>query len=120
MPTKNNIEYGPGVILIDGIKTNTFDISEFKCDVNEVCEIHRDEIFPIIIPDEFSLTFTMKFNKRKFYELTGLYSWAYENCPNRRVRHLMYHGKTARVRMKNFNRALNIIGELIDKAGGEE
>ena len=33
---------------------------------------------------------------------------AYERCSNRRVAHLMKYGKTARVRKKNYRRAIHI------------
>lgn len=35
----------------------------------------------------------------------------YERCSNRRVAHLMKYGKTARVRKKNYRRALKIYSQ---------
>lgn len=32
----------------------------------------------------------------------GIWYWAFENCPDRRVRHLMMYGKNNRVRYKNY------------------
>ena len=69
----------------------------------------------ITSPKEGTLSFKMKFNTETFYRLTGLYDWIYQNCPNRRIAHLMKYGKTHRVRDKNFRRALHIIGMLLEE-----
>lgn len=35
--------------------------------------------------------------------------WVYDNCPNRRVAHLMVHSKSHKIRKKNFHRAIKDI-----------
>ena len=50
-------------------------------------------------------------NLEKAYELIGLYDWIALYCPNRRVVHLMRHGRRKRTRYKNFNRALHILSK---------
>jgi hypothetical protein len=40
-----------------------------------------------------------------------IYNSTYDDCPNRRVAHLMKYGKKARVRNKNFIRANKILNK---------
>lgn len=53
----------------------------------------------------------IKLDLMMFYKLIGLYDWVINNCPNRRVSHLIKHGKTRRVRNKNFKIALKLCGK---------
>lgn len=46
--------------------------------------------------------------------ITGMYQAYINCCPDRRVVHLALHGKTARIRKKNFNRAIKILEDLDD------
>lgn len=59
--------------------------------------------------DCLSFTATVKVNKFDLWKLLGIYSWVIDNCHNRRVVHLIKHGKNHKVCKKNFNRALKII-----------
>lgn len=43
-----------------------------------------------------------------------LYGWVINYCPNRKIVHLIRHGKNKRIRNKNFKRALRIIGKEIN------
>lgn len=110
-----NVGFGPGTLYINGVKTDSINISSFECNLDETYETHKEQIFPIKCIDEARLTYTITMNENAFYKLTGLYSWVYENCPNRRVSHLMYYGKSNRVRWKNFYRGLRMIGEILRK-----
>lgn len=110
---ESNIEFGPGTLYIEG--KPIAGIESFECDVHEVCEEHRNEIFKFTQKD--AITFTVTMNKLAFCKLTGLYDWVCNNCPNRRVVHLIKYGKNRRVRWKNFRRALRIIGRELDRSG---
>ena len=61
--------------------------------------------------DCLSFTATIKVNKFDLWKLLGIYNWVIDNCHNRRVVHLIKHGKNNKVCKKNFNRALKIIAE---------
>ena len=61
--------------------------------------------------DCLSFNATIKLNKVYLLKLLGIYNWVIDNCHNRRVVHLIKHGKNIKVRKKNFNRALKIIAE---------
>lgn len=100
------------MIVIEGYKHKG--ISDFMCNTEQIFAEHGDEIIKITNLDEATLTFTMTFNVEKFYRLSGVYDWAYDNCPNHRVRHLIKYGKTKRVRIKNFRRALHMIGMILE------
>ena len=39
----------------------------------------------------------------------------YKVCPNKRVKHLMLNGKTKRVRLKNYQRAFDIVYKALRK-----
>lgn len=45
-------------------------------------------------------------------KLMGLWDWARDSCPNRRVAHLMEHG-SRRVRIKNYFHAIRLIGKVV-------
>lgn len=49
-----------------------------------------------------------KFNMLK---ISGALDWLIEHCPNRRVTHLMKHGKNDNVRYKNAKRAAKLIAK---------
>ena len=115
---EENIKLSDYTFYIEGKEFGPTRIEPFECNVDEVCEEHRDEIFTVIdMNSEFTgeVTFTMIFNTEQFWKLTGLWDWVYQSCPNRRVRHLMKYGKTKRVREKNFKRALHIVGVILDE-----
>ena len=61
--------------------------------------------------DCLSFNATVKLNKVDLLKLLGIYDWVIDNCHNRRVVHLIKHGKNIKVRKKNFNRAFKIIEE---------
>lgn len=58
---------------------------------------------------EASFTAIAKVSKEAMLAITGLYQTVINCCPDRRVAHLAVHGKTARIRRKNFNRAIRIL-----------
>lgn len=108
-----NITIGPGTLYIGGYEGDPVEVTECRCDAEEVFDKHRDALVKLLEPIETTITFNAKINKLAFYKITGLWDWVYLNCPNRRVRHLMKYGKTRRVQLKNFNRAIHIIGKCM-------
>ena len=86
------------------------------CDINfePLKEYVRDRLRktrPIL--HDGGLFVDIRLNRMLVCKLTGLWSWAANNCPNKRVAYLMDHGKTRRIQMKNFKRAVYIIGRLM-------
>jgi len=91
-------------------------IEDFTVELDEVADEYiRDN--RVVKFDENALSFTIscKWDRYLFWKVAGLWDWAFLNCPNRRVAHLMKYGRTARIRRKNFNRALNIMFGLSRK-----
>ena len=97
-------------IYIDGCEIKG--ISDFSVD-GETIEEYVKENTVISFKDYFTMTATCKINRMHFYKVIGLYDWAIENCPNKKVVHLMRYGKTDRVKMKNFRRSLRIIEKVL-------
>lgn len=60
---------------------------------------------------EDSFTTLVKVTKDAMLAITGLYQTVINCCPDRRVAHLALHGKKARTRKKNRNRAFKILEE---------
>ena len=54
------------------------------------------------------LSCTVEIDRIGILKIMGLWEWALQNCPNRKVKHLMNHGKSKRVRLKNFKRATRL------------
>jgi hypothetical protein len=111
-PKESGIDFGSGIgtLYIEGNPVTG--IESFECDTEAVYFEHRDEIFKICNADSF--TVTVKMNVKAFYKLTGLYDWVCNNCPNRKVVHLIKYGKTGRIQKKNFKRAIRIIVNILE------
>lgn len=90
-------------------------ISNLEVYETDVPEYFKDHTTYSLNNDCLSFTVTtLKVNKLDLWKLLGIYSWVIDNCHNRRVVHLIKHGKNNKVCKKNFNRALKIIAkELI-------
>lgn len=108
---EENVKLSDGILYIDGKELG----STFECDCEKVMYEHRDELFKIESIDEATLTCKMIFNTKLFYKLTGMWDWICDNCPNRKVVHLMRFSKSKRIREKNFKRALRIVGRMLDE-----
>lgn len=99
------------IFHIDGHPING--IPDFECDSGEVAvEYFRENKIVKIDEGSWTCTVSCKFDRYLFWKIAGLWNWAFKYCPNRRVAHLMKHGKTERVRRKNFNRAVYIMCSL--------
>lgn len=97
-------------ISIDGCEIKG--ISDFSVEEEKINEYVRQSTV-ISFKDCFTMTATCKINRYAFYKIIGLYDWAIENCPNKRVVHLMRYGKNDKVKMKNFRRSLRIIEKVL-------
>ena len=94
----NGEEIGPG-------------IPDFECSTVDLRdEVHKN--MRLSVDPSGSLSFTVRLrnyiDKIFCAKMLGLYQWVCDNCPNRKVIHLMKYGKNKRVKNKNFIRALNI------------
>ena len=110
MPTKH-IEGKDLYFHIDG--NETYHIPDFDAEIEPVEEYIESEIERTLsLNSPTSFTFTCKINWDTFYKLNGFYDWVCKSCPNKRVVHLIKHGKNERVKRKNFFRAIRIIAKL--------
>lgn len=78
------------------------------------CGVDLDDIStPIASLKTLEISFEMMAKEIKdlLLAITGMHRAYINCCPNRRVAHLAMHGKTARIRKKNFNRAIKILEE---------
>lgn len=109
----SNIQLSTGTFYING--SPLAGIKDFEADMEAADEYIRDSV--VVIPNLKEMTFecTCKINWLTYCKVCGLYSWVIESCPNRRVKHLITHGKSEKVRKKNFRRAIHIIGRVLDK-----
>lgn len=89
-------------------------ISNLEVYETDVLEYIKEHTTYSLNNDCLSFTVTIKNNKFDLWKWLGIYGWVIDNCHNRRIVHLVKHGKNNKVRKKNFNRALKIIAkELI-------
>lgn len=84
-------------------------ISDLEINTDDITDEYIGDHMIYSLNDDLSLTATVKVNKIDLWKLFGIYSWVIDNCHNRRVVHLIKHGKNDKIRKKNFNRALKII-----------
>lgn len=87
-------------------------ISDFSVEEETIGEYVKQNTV-ISFKDSFTMTATCKINRKNFYKVIGLYDWVIENCPNKRVVHLMKYGKNDKVKMKNFRRGIRIIEKVL-------
>ena len=100
---------------ITGIEINGCEIkgiSDFSVE-GDVIEEYIKAITKVSWKDCLTMTVICKINRMVFYKFIGLYDWAIENCPNKRVVHLMRYAKNDKVKMKNFRRSLRIIEKVL-------
>ena len=84
-------------------------ISDLAVYETDITKCIKDHTTYSLNNDCLSFTATIKVNKFDLWKLLGIYNWVIDNCHNRRVVHLIKHGKNNKVCKKNFNRALKII-----------
>lgn len=119
----NNIHYDPKTTFININGCEYKGISDFSVEygsdtyenaVRKSTTVEYPSI-PFNNCGEVELTAKVKFNKITFLKLIGLWDWTRKYCPNKRVVHLMNHGKNHKVRYKNFLRALRIIADILNR-----
>lgn len=95
----NGVEIGPG-------------IPDFECSAEDLKnEFDKNMKFNLDPHGEFTTTINIKIDFIFVAKLLGIYQWVLDNCPNRKVIHLMMYGKNKRVKIKNLKRALRITAE---------
>lgn len=102
-------QLGEGRIFFNGCEAKA--IPDFECTESEYIDAGY-KATEIISGTALSLN--LKFDRFLFYKLCGIWDWVLMYCPDRRVVHLAKYGRTERVRRKNFNRAIKILGKEID------
>lgn len=82
-------------------------------DASVECSTKDDISVPVASLANLETSFEMvaKITKDVLLAITGIYQAVIDCCPNRRVAHLALHGKKARTRKKNRNRAFRILEE---------
>lgn len=81
---------------------------------NEANKYVKKNTFLMSVDAPSSITIKMKVNRIALYKISGLWDWAIEYCPDRRMRHLIKYGKSKRVQLKNFKRTFKkIVGSSI-------
>lgn len=78
-------------------------------------ETYADDVQKAIVWDNTKsagvTTLTCKIDRILLLKLMGLWDWARDSCPNRRVAYLMEHG-SKRVRLKNYKHACRLLGKV--------
>lgn len=108
-----NVKLGTGTLYIDGQAfEGTITDYDFE-DHREDTELYLKENTVLRMNDPCTITVTTKVNRILLLKITGIWGWVLENCPDRRVKHLMTYGKNERVRYKNFKHAVRLISKLV-------
>lgn len=109
---ENEIKLGSGRLYFvepDGTHSLLGHVTDVECTTedNDISEVIGN------IPDcEAAFEMLAKTTKDLILTLTGMYQAAIDCCPDKRVVHLALHGKKARTRKKNRNRAFRILEDL--------
>lgn len=111
MPPRNCARLEEGTIYINGCETKGIETFEWTDDANLAIDYVKDNCRWVRQPDTGEFTLTCKINKIVFLKLIGIWDWAIKYCPNRKVKHLIKFGKNNRVKLKNFYRAMRLIGK---------
>lgn len=111
---ENDIKLGPGQLYFiepDGnasLVGHVTDASvEYGTDLNDISEVVAS-----LASLEASFEMVAKVAKDVLLAITDIGQAVINCCPDRRVAHLAVHGKKARTRKKNFNRAIRILEEM--------
>ncbi len=105
---------GITTIYINGSEFHGITDFEFSSDDPDFYDYLKDHTV-IKIDDSMELTCECKVRMIELFKISGLWSWVSENCPNKRVVHLMKYGKNERTRVKNFYHAYKDISKLLRK-----
>lgn len=101
------IEPIEAVVAIDGDPDKGIeDFKLYNYTIREFLKLHSHYN---LRKNELVFTYT----KIDILKYIGVWDWAIRNCNDKRIVHLMEHGKTKRVRLKNYSRALNNIARRL-------
>lgn len=119
MPTKSPYTLGPGELRIDDTVieisgSEEIGIPNLDIESDSIRDYVKDNLV-FRTSDSMEFECSLNLNKFMLYKLTGLYDWVVNYCPNRRVSHLIKHGKTKRIRYKNFRRGLKLLNKEMEK-----
>ena len=93
------------------------EITDFTFDEEAGREYVEDHIIARF--GEGELTFTTTINRIAYMKVLGVWNWTIENCPDKRVKHLMKNHKDDRVKYKNFKHATRLIGKILEKGANK-
>lgn len=123
---EHNFDLGSGTIYIEGepyeVKEGTSvhiegdeskGVPDYDCENAE--ELIHDYAKSRMRYDEDEFSLTCKISMIVLLKLVGLWQFIHDNCPNKRVKHLMEHGKNNRIKLKNYYHACNDIARLMRK-----
>lgn len=108
-----NIKLTDGTFFI-----NDREISEItSIESFEPENVYAEDMEPITLSSnaEATIECTTDCNGFRFFEALAFWKQIYKVCPNKRVKHLMLNGKTKRVRLKNYQRAFDIVYKALRK-----
>ena len=100
-----------GKIFINGVEYEGEGLTDF-----ELSEEAKENAVQYIYDNLYiknPLTFTCTISTITYLKLLGIWSWVLENCTDARIRHLMNYGRTKRVKLKNYQRALHEISKRV-------
>ena len=106
---EKNLELSTGTFYINGQEYNgaltDYDFENYREDT----ESYLKENMVLRMYDPCELTITSTVNRILLLKIGGIWYWVLENCPDRRVKHLMMYGKNERVQYKNYLHACRLI-----------
>ena len=111
----NDLKPYTGTVYIDGQEfVGNVTSYDFRDHVNDMREYAKKNIvMKLNSPGEIDIMMTI--DRITMLKVIGFWDWCLENCPSRKVKHLMKHGKNERVRFKNFKRAMHLIGNMLEE-----
>jgi phage tail tube protein FII len=111
----DNVKLAQGTVYING-QEFVGNVTDYNYeDYAEATDEYLKENMVARLNGSGELSFTFKVKRSVIYKIMGVWDWVRENCPNRRVKHLMKYGKNERVRFKNFNRACHLVGMMLEE-----
>lgn len=98
-------------------------IGDMRIDNSNVPEItdyiYDKELVRQYIRSELRKSWKIHIDIVKIAKICGFWEWLIQNCPNRRVIHLMRYSKRPRTVKKNLIRAENIIYKELKRKGAK-
>lgn len=101
------------VFYISGEKS--YYVPELNAIVDDGEDIESLYEYDRIYNNDASISAECKVDRMMLYKICGVYDFIIKYCPNKKVVHLINHGKNERIRNKNFKRGLMIINRMVTK-----